>query len=893
LAAEPAIPSRNEEAQPMMFRRLLGGSRRRKETARKRSALGQRRLSSHSLQSLEPRLPLANDFFVVPGSSADSVTVSFEWVSRSARYNNEIGVYAVSDDAGTVNGLKPGDSGYARAVQQGGSVLFKSGTGAGQQTSLNFSGGQRLGFFIVQNGSLSAWRGNGDNRIGRGTIAFFSFDQANPDKFDHVRSTALSSTSKQFAFEDLLQGGDRDFNDAVIRVSRTNSSSAIPAPTISLAPESDTGTVGDQGTNLASVNLSGTTIPGGRAELVGRNQSQTANAQGAFTFTGVSLNQGINNLTLRISDSAGNTRDQAFSINRQTSTLSASFGLNTASDTGNAGDQRTTMATVGLTGSTQANLTVELVGRSQQTTSNGAGAFSFANVALNLGANDLTVRVRDTFGNTAERIVTIQRDPTVPEPTVGLDPVSDTGTAGDNITSAASVTLAGTAPAGFRVELEIPARNTTVDSNGKYSFANVPLALGANNFNVTLIDNFGNRRVRSYSVTRVDALADPTLQLDRNFDAGTVGDLTTNMASVTLLGTTAPGALVELVGTGRSTTADAQGKYVFANFALNEGNNTLQVRTSRNAETVEKQFVVVRDNQDPTFQAPAAAVELFRGLAPADQTKVALDLWSIFLDADMNNSLVRLATNEGNVDIELYDKESPRTVANFLNYVESGAYNNTIFHRRDTNFVLQGGNNSFNGTSPNVTLPEIPESPSVLNEYSDSRPNVRGTLAMAKRGPDPGDPPDNQTINSATNNFFVNLKDNTNILNTSQNGGFTVFGKITDETMDVVDDLVAIPVQNRGGAFNQIPLQNFNGTFPGNLTPDNLAFISSATVLRQVEDLTFSNITTSNPNVTATVENNRIILTVPAAGAVTTQITITATDRAGSSVTGTFTVNIT
>jgi cyclophilin family peptidyl-prolyl cis-trans isomerase len=569
------------------------------------------------------------------------------------------------------------------------------------------------------------------------------------------------------------------------------------APTIALTADSDTGVKGDWGTNLPNVTLVGRAAPGSKVELVGRTQAQATDAFGKFTFQNVALLPGGNPYLLRVTSPTGTTRDQAFSILRQTGPLSAEFALVSAFDTGTPGDSRTTLSTVNISGYTQLHQQVELVGQNKQTRSDVAGLFTISDVALNVGANVLRVRVRDDFGNIAERAVTIIRDSELPE---------------------------------------------------------------------------------------------PTLQIDRAFDAGTVGDLSTNRTDVTLLGTTAPGATVEIVGSGRTTMADGQGKYSFANFALNEGDNSLLVRTSLSGAVLEKTFLVKRNNQGPTFVAPAAAVQLFRGMVPDDQTKVGLDLWSIFVDADMNNSLVRLATNEGNLDIELYDRDAPMTVANYLNYVESGAYDNSIFHRRDTNFVLQGGNTTLSGTSPNATLTEIDADPAVLNEYSNSRPNVRGTVAMAKRG---ATPPTNQSINSATNNFFVNLRDNTNTLNTSQNGGFTVFGKITDETMPVVDALATIPVQNRGGTYNQIPLQDFSGTFPGNLTPDNLAYISSATVLRQVEDLTFSNVSTSNPSVVATVDNNRIILTIPATGAVSTQITITATDRAGASVTGTFTINIT
>src|SRR5207302_117172 len=125
-----------------------------------------------------------------------------------------------------------------------------------------------------------------------------------------------------------------------------------------------------------------------------------------------------------------------------------------------------------------------------------------------------------------------------------------------------------------------------------------------------------------------------------------------------------------------------------------------------------------------------------------------------------------------------------------------------------TPFVLQGGGFTFN-TNPS-RLDAIPTDPAVLNEPdTTNRSNLRGTVAMAKLGTDP---------NSATDQFFFNLADNAGNLD-NQNGGFTVFGKVTDSaSQTVVDTLAAIPTKDESnaaalpasekGVFNELPLQN-------------------------------------------------------------------------------------
>lgn len=183
------------------------------------------------------------------------------------------------------------------------------------------------------------------------------------------------------------------------------------------------------------------------------------------------------------------------------------------------------------------------------------------------------------------------------------------------------------------------------------------------------------------------------------------------------------------------------------------------------------------------------------------------------------SSLVRFHTNLGDIDVAMLTASAPLTVQNFLNYVNKGAYNNSVIHRSVQGFIIQGGGY----TLQNHSLVAIPQDAPVVNEYSVS--NGRGTLAIAKLGNDP---------NSATNQWFFNTADNAQILN-NQNGGFTVFGRITNASgLAVMDKIAAVPVPNPGplsAPFDQIPLMNYNG---GTVTDDNFVQVLSITQLDNV-----------------------------------------------------------
>jgi peptidyl-prolyl cis-trans isomerase A (cyclophilin A) len=138
---------------------------------------------------------------------------------------------------------------------------------------------------------------------------------------------------------------------------------------------------------------------------------------------------------------------------------------------------------------------------------------------------------------------------------------------------------------------------------------------------------------------------------------------------------------------------------------------------------------------------------------------------------------VRLSTTAGDIVVELDAAKAPKSVANFLQYVKAGHYDGTIFHRVIPNFMIQGG-----GMTPDMKEKET--RPAIPLESRNGLTNQRGTIAMA-RTPDP---------NSATAQFFINVKDN-DFLNQAQardGNGYAVFGKVI-EGMDVVDKIRVVP----------------------------------------------------------------------------------------------------
>jgi peptidyl-prolyl cis-trans isomerase B (cyclophilin B) len=154
--------------------------------------------------------------------------------------------------------------------------------------------------------------------------------------------------------------------------------------------------------------------------------------------------------------------------------------------------------------------------------------------------------------------------------------------------------------------------------------------------------------------------------------------------------------------------------------------------------------------------------------------------------------MIKLHTNYGDITLELDSEKAPITVQNFIDYVNSGHYDNTIFHRVIDGFMIQGG-----GFEPGLVQKQT-RAP-IRNEAANGLKNDKYTVAMARTS----------DVDSATAQFFINVADN-DFLNhsspTPQGFGYCVFGKVV-EGMDVVDKIKKVRTGNRGGHQN-VPLEN-------------------------------------------------------------------------------------
>jgi len=141
--------------------------------------------------------------------------------------------------------------------------------------------------------------------------------------------------------------------------------------------------------------------------------------------------------------------------------------------------------------------------------------------------------------------------------------------------------------------------------------------------------------------------------------------------------------------------------------------------------------------------------------------------------------MIRFETTHGSFTVELFPKEAPITVENFLRYVDDGHFDGTIFHRIIPGFVIQGGGLGADFASKKTRPP-------IANEAKNGLKNTRGSLSMARTS----------DINSATSQFFVNLSDN----------AYAVFGRVS-EGMDVIDKIARVGTGTRKG-YKDAPLED-------------------------------------------------------------------------------------
>ena len=277
----------------------------------------------------------------------------------------------------------------------------------------------------------------------------------------------------------------------------------------------------------------------------------------------------------------------------------------------------------------------------------------------------------------------------------------------------------------------------------------------------------------------------------------------------------------------------------------------------------------------------AALPDLSVPLSAPTQT---IDLAGHYDNTAVTGTLVRFDVNAtvpyDKVYVELFDqagenrlRTTPATAANFLSYVDSGSYQNTFIHRSVPGFVVHGGGFTVTNGRSGVAIGSVGQLAPVVNEPKPSGTsaanNVRGTIAMAKLGSDP---------NSATNQWFFNLADNSANLD-AQNGGFTVFGRVLGSGMAAVDEMVKVPRFAYASPFDTVPLRNVPGANPGaiNATVDTTTltadqFVKFSQIVRSGE-LVYT-ATSSNPAALAASITSQgklqLVAGAPGAGGVTT-----------------------
>ncbi len=156
-------------------------------------------------------------------------------------------------------------------------------------------------------------------------------------------------------------------------------------------------------------------------------------------------------------------------------------------------------------------------------------------------------------------------------------------------------------------------------------------------------------------------------------------------------------------------------------------------------------------------------------------------------------TMIVIETSLGNIEVELFDKNAPISVANFKKYVESNFYDETVFHRVIKNFMVQGGGFTEDGTDKKTNAPIVLEQTNITGLS-----NVKGTLAMA-RTMDP---------DSATSQFFINTQDNLFLdYSNERNPGYAVFGKVVSG-MDIVLKIEGVETTTKHGYYQDWPVED-------------------------------------------------------------------------------------
>jgi len=524
--------------------------------------------------------------------------------------------------------------------------------------------------------------------------------------------------------------------------------------------------------------------------------------------------------------------------------------------------------------------------------------------ALKPGSNTITLEAVDALGKSNIATVTFTLQTAAPAvPTLTIDPTT-LGSLGPIVdavggviltnagaATSGTVTLDGTTTAGDVVQLfegtSIAALATeTANASGDVVFSSVSLSAGVNNFVARAEDSAGNVSQLSTFVVLNQAPVAANNTSDTNVTASTGTSTAVVSASVTNGGsgyTKAP-----TVTFSGGIPSGATGTQATATATIANGVVTGITITSGGSGYTSLPTITLTGGGG-THAAATAALNT-----------TVLNLADGFTDPNGGNTIVQLNTSAGPVYLEMFDSATPQTVANFLAYINSGAYNDAVLNRLVPDFVLQGGNYTLQSdpTSLKLTTPISTIGSEQSLSSNTTNKDFAGTLSMALTQP-------NGTYdeNSASDQFFFNLSNNSTGSSNNLDPNFTVFAQVlSGSDMRVLNTLATAPVHDESsykGDLGSLPLNNFSGSsFPADATASNFELIDSAAVVSQPDSLTYTVTNVSDPSgvlssETPTVNSNGTITLgylSNKTGIVT--LTVTATDLAGQSTTQTFTVTV-
>lgn len=243
-----------------------------------------------------------------------------------------------------------------------------------------------------------------------------------------------------------------------------------------------------------------------------------------------------------------------------------------------------------------------------------------------------------------------------------------------------------------------------------------------------------------------------------------------------------------------------------------------------------------------------------------------------FATTNTTTDFVYVNTSLGDFYIQLFPTNAPNTVANFLDYVTNGLYNGMVVHRSVTNFIIQTGGYDI---SPTLNYSAITNLGTITNEFGIS--NTRGTVAMALVGTNP---------DSATSQWFINLADNSSILddtNTSGNPPFTVFGQVIGTNgMAIADAINALPIGNYSSPFNELPLNHWSSN--SSLAYTNLVIVTNMATVPSVTCIPTNNFS-------AAFQGTNLIVTPLAVSTSPVTVYVNTADTNGTPITKIFQVS--